>query len=209
VRCVAIEWGPAAVWASAVATVLAVLVALLSSLGAFGRFRAPRLRVTFEPIAPWCRTVAQAPDKEILWVRIGVENAGSTTARGCLGRLTGLRSDDVTRTDIDPIQLRWAGVPRSMSFDPVDLRQGQREFLNVLFRRTASSGWTIDTFVADDFSPGFSTELDANQKHVVNVTLFADNARTITRSLEIDDTLRSPQRRCFPEGSASIPAPNC
>jgi hypothetical protein len=180
-----------AVWASAIATVLVVLVALLTSLGAFGRLRAPRLRVTFEPIEPWCRTVDYPPDNEVLWVRVGVENVGPTTARGCIGRLTGLRTDNVTRTDIDPIQLRWAGVPRSISFNPVDLRQGQREFLNVLFQRQTSSRWTIDTFVADDFSPGFSTELDANQRHVVDVTLFADNARTTTRSIELDGTTPS------------------
>jgi hypothetical protein len=72
-----------------------------------------------------------------------------------------------------------------MSFDPVDLRPGQREYLNVMYQRAASPRWTIDTFAADDFDPGFSTELDATQQHVVHVTMFADNAATITRSLQV------------------------
>jgi hypothetical protein len=179
-----VEWGPVAVWAGAIATLFAVLVAILTSLGTFGRFRGPRLNVTFEHADPWCRIV-ERHDGDALWVRVGVENVGRRTARGCIGRLDGLRTEDVARTDVDPVQLRWAGVPRSMSFDPVDLRPGQREYLNVLYQRAASPRWTIDTFVADDFDPGFSTELDATQQHVVHVTMFADNAPTITRSLQI------------------------
>jgi hypothetical protein len=53
------------------------------------------------------------------------------------------------------------------------------------FLQAASRRWTIDTFVCDDFDPGFSTELDATQEHVVHITMFADNAPTVTRSLEI------------------------
>jgi hypothetical protein len=182
----AIEWGPVGVWAGAIATALAVIVALLSSLGLFGRYRQPRLRMTFEPTQPWCRFVDLPDGSTALWARIGVENVGGTTARGCIGRLIGLTTDGVVRTDVDPLQLRWAGVPRSLSFDPVDIRPGQREFLNVLFLRDGSRRWAIETFTADDFQPGFDTELDVDQLHVLQIALYADNADTITRNQRVD-----------------------
>jgi hypothetical protein len=47
----AVEWGPIAVWASALATFLAVLVAL----GYFDGLRGPRIHVTFADTEPWCR----------------------------------------------------------------------------------------------------------------------------------------------------------
>src|SRR5262249_7961854 len=183
---VAIEWGPVGVWAGAIATALAVIVALLSSLGLFGRYHRARLRMTFEPNQPWCRFVELPDGSTALWARVGVENVGGTTARGCIGRLIGLSTDGVARTDVDPLQLRWAGMPRSMSFDPVDRRPGQREFLNVLFLRDGSPRWAIETFTADDFQPGFDTELDVDSPHVLQIALYADNADTITRDQRVD-----------------------
>jgi hypothetical protein len=121
-----------------------------------------------------------------LWARVGVENIGGSTARGCIGRLIALSTDGIARTDVDPLQLRWAGVPGSMSFNPIDIRPGQRDFLNVLFLRKGSSRWEIDTFTADDFQPGFNTKLVVDHGHVVEVALFADNADTVTRSLPVE-----------------------
>jgi hypothetical protein len=182
----AIDWGPVGVWAGAIATALAVIVALVSSLGLFGRYHRARLRITFEPAQPWCRFVQQPDGSMALWARVGVENVGGSTARGCIGRLIGLSTDGVVRTDVDPLQLRWAGVPRSMSFEPVDIRPGQREFLNVLFLVDGSSRWTIDTFSSEDFQPGFDTELDVDHPHVVQIALYADNADTITHNQPLD-----------------------
>jgi hypothetical protein len=73
-----------------------------------------------------------------------------------------------------------------VSFDPVDIRPGQREFLNVLFLRDGSPRWVIETFMADDFQPGFDTELDLDHPHVVQIALYADNADTITRDQPVD-----------------------
>jgi hypothetical protein len=130
----AVDWGPVGVWAGAIATAFAVIVALLSSLGLFNRYRRARLVITFEPTQPWCRLVE-------------LPNGG---------------------TDVDPVQPRWAGVPRSISFEPIDIRPGQREYPNVLFQ------------------PGFTTQLDINQPHRVRIALFADNTDTIERELPVD-----------------------
>jgi hypothetical protein len=169
-------------WFAAVATVVATAVALLVAYRVPDAARAPRLRLTFEPTEPWCRTAGLADGREVYWVRVGVENAGREPARGCVGRLIGLTTDGAERPDVDPLQLRWAGLPRSRAFDPVDLRRDQREFLNVLVLE-AGARWRLVTFEDPDFDPGFSTELPPDREHVLQVALFADNAATATCSL--------------------------
>jgi len=62
---------------------------------------------------------------------------------GALLPLPGSTTDGRARTDLDPVQLRWAGVPRSRAFDAIDIRPGQREFLNVLvLRPVPRGGWS-------------------------------------------------------------------
>lgn len=101
-----------------------------------------------------------------------------------------LTTDGVLRRDVDPVQLRWAGVPRSQSFLPVDIRRDQHEYLNVLMLHHTSR-WRIVTFEDSDFDPGFDLDLSADQEHVLEVAVFSDNAATQTVSLvaniRIDD----------------------
>jgi hypothetical protein len=181
----ATEWGPVAVWCAALATFLAAVVALVAAIGGFERFRAPELRLTFRPSPPWCRSVGARSRGGVLWVRVGVENVGRQPARGCIGRMTGVVTQGAERTDVDPLHLRWAGVPRSRSFDAVDIRRGQREFLDVLSLR-CGSGWRIVTFDDADFRPGFPTELLAGERHLLRVSVSADNARTVVRMLSAE-----------------------
>ncbi|MFD0576920.1 hypothetical protein [Dactylosporangium darangshiense] len=191
-----VEWGPVAVWVGALISSLAVIVALLGGMGWFARRRQPILSLTFEPEQPWCRRVGRhdgdtgVPDA--LWVRIAVENHGKSPAYGCIGRLVGLNTDEALRSDIDPVQLRWAGVPRSRSFEPVDIRPGQREYLNVAYRPSGGH-WVIDTFDDDDFEPGFPIRLPADQRHVLTVALFTDNAHTRSIGLRIEEGTNGPR----------------
>jgi hypothetical protein len=181
----AIDWGPVSAWAGAAATVLATGVALLAAYRVPDAARAPRLRLTFGPTEPWCRRAAPgapADGRAGYWVRVGVENAGREPARGCVGRLLGVTTDGAERPDVDPLQLRWAGVPRSRAFDPVDVRHDQREFLNVLALE-AGARWRLVTFEDPDFDPGFSTELALDREHVLRIAVFADNAATATCTL--------------------------
>ena len=57
----ALSWGPVAVWAGAFATLLLLIVTVLVALGFFAKVRGPKLRLTFEPVEPWCRDGAN-PD---------------------------------------------------------------------------------------------------------------------------------------------------
>jgi hypothetical protein len=178
----AVDWGPVAVWVSAAATLLAVIMTALVALGFFDYVRGPRVRLTFESDEPWCRRGEGEDGSSGLWIRVGVENRGGGAARGCVGRLLTVRTDGRPRQDIDPIQLRWAGVPRSRAFDAIDLGRGQREYLNVLYLANASS-WRLVTFQDPDFDPGFATDLPLDGRHAIELSVFSANAGTVTRSL--------------------------
>jgi hypothetical protein len=177
-----VDWGPVAVWVSAAATFLAVLVTVLIALGFFDHLRRPQVRVTFEPTEPWCRHGEGEDGRGGLWVRVGVENHGRGAARGCVGRLLIVRTDGRPRLDVDPVQLRWAGVPRSRAFDAVALGRGEREYLNVVFRPNGG-GWRLVTFQDPDFDPGFATELPLEGRHALELSVFSDNADPVTASL--------------------------
>jgi hypothetical protein len=114
-----------------------------------------------------------------------VENLGSSPARGCLGRLISVTTNGELRPDVDPVQLRWAGVPRSRAIDPMDLRRDQREYLNVLCLGDGSR-WRLVTFEDPDFDPGFATVLPLDQPHLLRFSVFSDNADTVTRSLVVE-----------------------
>ena len=138
-------------WAGAIATALVVITTALVALGYFDGFRGPRLRLTFEATEPWCRQGKTEGDGTALWVRVGVENLGGGPARGCLGRLISVATNGESRPDVDPVQLRWAGVPRSRAFEPMDLRRDQREYLNravpgrwAARGMTRSCGWGLE-----------------------------------------------------------------
>jgi hypothetical protein len=115
---------------------------------------------------------------------VGVENSGIEPARGCVGRLIGLTTNGELRKDIDPVQLRWAGVPRSQSFQPIDIRRNQREYLNVLML-LESAQLKIVTFEDPDFDPGFDTELSVEREHVLRIGVYSDNAETQTLDLVV------------------------
>jgi hypothetical protein len=180
---VKVEWGPVGVWAGAVSTFTAAQIALLASTDWFNRFRQPILRITFQPVEPWLRHVSTG-SASALWVRVNVENVGRSTAHGCVGRLIGVTTSDAPRNDIDPLQLRWAGVPRSISIQPLTLRRGQHDYLNVLFCEGAM--WRIDTFRDPDFDPGFPTVLPIDRRHRLEVAVFADNADPQILSITVD-----------------------
>ena len=153
-----VDWGPVGVWVGAAATALIVITTTLIALGYFGSFRGPRIRLTFEATEPWCRRATTNEEGTALWVRVGVENHGSGPARGCLGRLISVTTNGELRRDADPVQLRWAGVPRSRVFRSNGRSRDQREYLNVLYLPDGSD-WRMVTFEDPDFDPGFATSL--------------------------------------------------
>jgi hypothetical protein len=181
----AVDWGPVGVWVSAAITLLAVIVTALVALGFFEHLRGPRIHVTFEPTEPWCRHGESEDGRGGLWIRVGVENRGGGAARGCVGRLLSVSTNGKLRQDVDPVQLRWAGLPRSRAFDAMDLGRGQREYLNVLYL-PVEGRWRLVTFQDPDFDPGFATDLPLEGRHTIELSVFSNNAGTVTNALSAE-----------------------
>lgn len=182
-----VEWGPVGVWAGVIATVMIATVTALIALGKLSPVRRPKLRLTFEATDPWVRLGTESYNRGH-WLRIGVENQGSDRtgpARGCVGRLVGVTTDGRPRTDVDPAHLRWAGIPLRRAFDPLDLRHGQREFLDIAVLPPDDAPWRIVTFEDEDFLRGFTVDLERDAEHVLSVALFSDNAPTVTCDIAI------------------------
>ena len=189
---VVVETGDSASsWVAAGATIGAAVVALIVALGFFQWLRRPQLKITFEPIEPWCRTTnvvrnlaaGGTETKEGRWVRVRVENKGSQPARACLGKLTQVKTDGEPRADLDPMQLRWAGVPDDKGFEAISLRRGQHEYLN-LFLVLEEADVEVVTF--SNFAAGFRTQLERNRSHWVQVDIFAENASPAKLALEMN-----------------------
>jgi hypothetical protein len=180
---IAVDWGPVAAWAGTGATICIALVTASIALGYLSQTRPPGLRATFEPTEPWVRN--NHIGGEVFWVRIGVENVGpqrTAPARGCVGRVVAVRTGGVPRYDVDTVQLRWASLPHVRGFEPMDVRNGQREFLDVVALRPGQP-WRIITFDEPGWDPGFVLDLSRDGRHEVDVAVFSDNATTVTTTV--------------------------
>jgi hypothetical protein len=189
-----LTWGPLGAWVGAATTLLIVATTILVSLGFFDRFRSPHLIITFQAAEPWVRHGKHEPEGRALWIRLGVTNVGVGPARGCIARLISVQTKGESRRDIDPVHLRWAGVPRSRGFNPVDIRRDQREFIDVLCL-VSGARWRLVTFEDPDFDPGFATHLPLDEAHVLQISLFADNSHTVTTFLAAEASSTSPEVR--------------
>jgi hypothetical protein len=189
-----LTWGPLGAWVGAATTLLIVATTILVSVGFFERFRGPKLVITFQPAEPWVRHGRPEPEGRALWVRLGVENMGIGPARGCIARIINVQTRGEPRRDVDPVQLRWAGLPRSRAYNPIDIRRDQREFIDVLCL-VSGARWRLVTFEDPDFDPGFATHLPLDEEHVLQISLFADNSRTVTTFLAAQASSTGPEVR--------------
>jgi hypothetical protein len=169
-------------WVGPFATLGAVLMAIFLPRFLAWRER-PRLALEFENSEPYVRTTKSHLGDAIRWQRVRVTNVGGRPAESCAGILTHVSTVSVPRPDVDPIQLRWAGVPRSRGFDAINLSPGDFAFLNVTYR-LGDRGF-LATFTDDDFDPGFQTWLDLGHgdHHELIVTVTSGNAEP--ESIEI------------------------
>jgi hypothetical protein len=59
------------------------------------------------------------------------------------------------------------------------MRRDQREYLNALCL-VDGSHWRVVTSDDPDFDPGSATELPLDERHVVQISVFADRAAVVT-----------------------------
>jgi hypothetical protein len=67
----------------------------------------------------------------------------------------------------------------------MNVRRDQYEYLNVLCL-SLGSHWRLVTFEDPDFIPGFTTDLSLDERHVVQIAVFADNARQVRKHLVVE-----------------------
>ena len=183
----AVDWGPVSAWVAAGATLGAVLVALFGPW-LWRRLRHPSLEITFEPGEPCCRGTVWSNGKRDYWIRVRVRNVGQDVARACVGKVTRVNTGTEFRSDIDPMQLRWCGVPDRHGFDPIHLAENQDEFLNVFCIVEGDPIIGFETYPSEDFSPGHPTHLDSGAEHQVQISVVADNADPIAVWLTVKYT---------------------
>lgn len=167
------DWGPVSSWVAAGVTLAAVMVALFG-WRVVDWWRKPTLCLSFDRSEPFCRATKLATGRDGFWVRVLVADNGKDGARGCIGKFASVRSGGIERTDRDPFQLRWCGVPDERGFDGLHLARGQSEYLNVFLIIRGVDALTFVTFPG--YAPGFSTALEPNQDHLLRIVAAADNA---------------------------------
>jgi len=177
-----LDWGPVSSWVVAIVTFLAVMVALFGQR-MWEHLRQPRLDITFDRAEPFCRKAPLTDGRQSYWVRVKVQNRGKDPARACVGKLSEAYTAGRFRANRDPVQLRWCGVPNDRGFAPVHLASTQYEFLNVFEVVQGDPRLWIVTHPA--LLPGFGTFLEENYEHLVEVSVFADNAEPKSETLTV------------------------
>ncbi len=153
----------------------------------------PILTLAHQSLEPFVRVTTLEDGRHCQWVRVRVENVGRSPARGCLGIVASVATEGRTRPDIDPLQVRWAGVPRARGFEPITLSRGEAAYLNVVMSRDGEHAMEFDTF-NEDFDPGFPTCLSSSASHEVRVTVSSDTADPVSLAIAFP-------RRAEPSGS--------
>jgi hypothetical protein len=145
----------------------------------------PRLRITFEGAEPFCRKTQLSKGRDGYWVRVKVENTGVEPARACVGKLTKTDSNGQVRRDMDPMQLRWCGVPDGRGFEPIHLARKQHEFLDAFRIVDGEACLYVETFPPSEYAPGFPTALEKDVEHSVEISVVADNADPAAYTLTV------------------------
>lgn len=165
---------------SGVGAFAAAIAALFISL-VLPWLRRPKLSAKFANEEPFRRTTQLVSGQAAYWVRILVTNEGATAARLCTGRIG--RVFDASGASIDPMQLRWCGLPDARGFEPISLARGQGELLDIFRLVDGDSRLFFETF--PDYAPGHPTWLVAGATHEVEIVVTSENANPISLSLEI------------------------
>jgi hypothetical protein len=158
----------------AAATTLLATLAALFGWRFMDWYRRPKLALSFMSREPYCRFTILTNNARAYWIRIRVQNAGRSAANGCIAKVAEVIGKDGTRRDIDPLQVRWCGVPRPRGFEVITLAKKQFEFFNVVKVVEGSELLQFETF--PDSDPGHETTLRPRISHLVRVVVAAGNA---------------------------------
>ena len=174
--------GTTAAWVSGGLVAAGIMISLWAPFVA-RKFQKPRLRIAFENSPPFVRPTTLSDGHSAFWIRVEVYNDGHSGADGCIGRLTRVTADH-EQSDIDPMQLRWCGVPDARGFQPLHIAPGQKEYLNVIEIVENAQELRFVTF--DGYAPGHALFVPAGDtRYTFRITLAAENADPATFDLKL------------------------
>jgi len=156
----------------------------------------PRLLVTLDDIR--CSPPTLRAHSPSWFVRLRVTNHGLTVAKGCIGRLLGVWTEQAINLEkFDPLTLYWARYDSHTGYKSVDIQaQGDFEYLDVLQAKAGNSTplflrvvipdpMTLPRGPEESASPGIAPTLRPG-KYYFKLGAFSENANPALQWLEID-----------------------
>lgn len=183
-------------WLSALGTMLLALITFVIAI-VIPWWRKPKFKIEFGNTEPFCRETTLAVSGEVqsnitpaipltlaYWLRLRVTNSGKSVARRCIGKLAKVKDDSGKElTNHDPVILHWVGTSwDDMPFRPIDLNQGEHEFLDVLVARTDYRGKVL--ICTDAYARGIPKDLSTSTRRI-QITIYGDNVEPRTKEYRL------------------------
>lgn len=107
-------------------------------------------------------------------MRLKITNSGKSVAKRCVGKLVKVMDDSGRElTNYDPVVLHWVGTSwDDVPFRPIDLNQGEYEFLDVFFTRTDHPQNAI--ICTDAYARGIPKIISVGT-YQIQITIYGDN----------------------------------
>lgn len=181
-------------WLTAIGTIAAVVVALfVAFLTSIRRwYNRPKFHVEIGNEEPFSRHTDVITDhnddgtaitRRSYWIRIRVENAGRSVARGCEGKLVRItQADNMTdRTDFDPVVLHWVGRPHSTESvgNPIDVNKHEYEYLDVV--HTIADDPNRFYIEAEEIEPRAINLAPPRQDYYLHIVLYGTNVEPLEK----------------------------
>jgi hypothetical protein len=142
-------------------------------------WRRPSFKLEFDNNEPFCRFT------NAYWVRLKVTNSGRSTAKGCIARLARVSNEKGQQlVRYDPMCLHWVSTPPTETPTPIDLKQGEWQFLDFIHTYRQQPGLAlIDT---DHFDRGIPKQFAATEgDYLVTITLYGDNIAPLSKTYKL------------------------
>lgn len=158
--------------------------------------RKPRLNLFIDEVR--CSIPTLQGDTASWFIRLGVMNYGLTTAKGCVGRIIGIWTEQGEQIKkFDPLTLFWTRQDgRHTGFSPVDIQgYGDIEYLDIAqvkkhdltpmgLRVVLRPPMTLSKGEANSPSPGVEPALRAGS-YFIRIAIYAENANVDPSWFEI------------------------
>jgi len=172
--------------------IISIAIAYITTIRPF--FRKPRLEMFIDEIR--CSAPILQGDTASWFIRFGIMNCGLTMAKGCIGRIVGVWTEQGEQLKkFDPLTLFWARQDiKHTGFSPVNIQgYGDVEYLDIAQIKKSEStplalrmaySLSLTKGVDDSHSPGSEAMLRAGT-HYIKVAIYADEANISPRWFEI------------------------